>query len=53
MHSRFGHALNRLNQLLQDENEDDCAPLVEDGSCADELVLQLELLVDQLEASAL
>jgi hypothetical protein len=53
MHSRFGHALNRLNQLLQDDEEEDGAPLVEGDSSADELVLQLEMLVDQLEASAL
>jgi hypothetical protein len=52
MHGRFRLALNRLNVIVNDGAEDE-EPLVEQGASADELVLQLEMLVDQLEGHVL
>lgn len=46
MHARFGHALNRLHRLIQ--ADEGAEPIVEGETSADELVLQLEMVVDQL-----
>lgn len=47
---RFGAALNRLNELVH-AGEDE-PPIADGDVSANELVLQLEMIVDQLEAAA-
>jgi len=51
MHARFGALLNRMYALLNNDEAGDPALVVDDPAqtAADEMVLQLEMLIDQLE----